>query len=302
MIISLMPVYLITPEIMKHFSNSKRVLVIDLILISAIGLLFFFNHRSIIRDVTDEYEANPHADNLLEQIWTLGSEECSPENDLDYARKIRALICEDSFYNGNVDQALTDVAETSERITDSGSQQDINTWTDILRLLASIRTSLSYDTILSVVPDNELVYGEYVAWHNLMETMAYYLDFTYSAASYRAVPEDKNCRIIYWLNYRREALEKERDILTGELFYVISESMTDSLKQDSDFQAFFHKYYSESYPNSMWSEVRPAFYDWCAARNKLAEQLAPRASQSYREYTKEIIDRMFSFIEGLRYM
>ena len=84
---------------------------------------------------------NPHAYRLLIQLSELGNEESSPMNDLNYARAVREIIRNDSYYNGSVEKALSDVAHISEIITDSGSQLDINTWTDYLRLVASIRTS-----------------------------------------------------------------------------------------------------------------------------------------------------------------
>lgn len=82
---------------------------------------------------------NPHAYKLLVQMVNLSGEDSSPMNDLNYARAIREIINKDIYYRGNVDKALEDVANLSETITDSGSQADINTWTDYLRLISCIR-------------------------------------------------------------------------------------------------------------------------------------------------------------------
>lgn len=71
--------------------------------------------------------------------------------------------------------------ELSEKMTDSGSLSDINTWSDRLRLLSSIRTSPAYDSLMNIYSDNESIIREYVAWNNLIEAMAYYQDYQYSA-------------------------------------------------------------------------------------------------------------------------
>lgn len=258
-------------------------------------------------DVDDPYwkdmrKENPHAYRLLIQMMELGCEDSSPTNDLNYARAIREIIRADSYYKCNVDKALSDVAVVSETITDSGSQSDINAWTGYLRLIASIRTSLAYDNVLYEMPDNEWINKEYVAWHNLVEAMAYYLDFIYSTETYLAVPEDKNNRIIAWLDYRRESLNREREILSGKLVYSMPVALTDSIKGETDFIDFFSRYHSYSDPyhyHPIWNEVKAAFDEWCLARIKIAEQLDPHASLSYKEYSRQVVDGMFTFIEEI---
>ncbi len=258
-------------------------------------------------DIDDKYwkmmrKKNPHAYGLLIQMLELSGEESSPINDLNYARAIREIVNKDSYYKGNISKALDDVANLSETITDSGSQTDINTWTDYLRLISSIRTSLAYDTIVSNATENEWLNKEYVAWHNLTEAMAYYLDYLYSSETYRAVPEEKNNRIIQWLDYRREALDKEQEILSGKVFYSVPTILNDSIKQDDDFIDFFSQFHSYSTPDfyhPMWNEIKAAFEEWTFARAKIAEQLNPHTSLSYKEYSKQVVNGMFSFIEGM---
>ena len=245
---------------------------------------------------------NPHAYRLLIQLSELGNEESSPMNDLNYARAVREIIRNDSYYNGNVEKALSDVAHISEMITDSGSQTDVNAWTDYLRLIASIRTSLTYDTILSARQNNEWIKKEYISWHNLMEAMAYYLDYLYSAETYRAVPEEKNHRIIGWLDYRRKCLDKEQEILSGKLVYSLPTALNDSIKKNADFEDFFSNYHSYSDPyyyHPMWNEIKTAFDEWSLARIKIAEEFDPHTALSYKEYSRQVVDGMFSFIEGL---
>lgn len=245
---------------------------------------------------------NPHAYRLLVQLSELGNEESSPMNDLNYARAISEIIRNDPYYKDNVEKALSDMAHISETITDSGSQLDINTWTDYLRLIASIRTSLSYDAIMSAKQDNEWIKKEYTTWHNLMEAMAYYLDYLYSAEIYRALPEEKNNRVIAWLDFRRVALEKEMGIFSGKLTYTAPVTLADSIKREEDFNDFFCHYHSFTDPyyyHPMWNEIKAAFDAWSFTRDKIAEQLQPHVSLSYKEYTLRVINGMFSFIEGL---
>lgn len=245
---------------------------------------------------------NPHAYRLLIQMLELSGEESSPINDLNYARAIREIVSRDSYYKGNINRALDEVAKLSETITDSGSQSDINTWTDYLRLISCIRTSLAYDTVLNSVTDNEWMDKEYVAWHNLIEAMAYYLDELYSAETYRAVPEEKNGIITEWLDFRRASLEKEREILNDKLIYSVGEAKADSIRGESEFQDLFRKFHSSSDPyyyNPMRNEIKAAFDEWKFSRAKIAEQLEPHTSLSYCEYTREVVDSVFSFIEGL---
>lgn len=245
---------------------------------------------------------NPYTYRLLVQLSELSCEENSPMNDLNYARAVREIIRNDSYYNGNVEKALSDVAHISERITDSGSQLDINAWTDYLRLMASIRTSLSYDAVMSANQNNEWIKKEYTAWHNMMEAMAYYLDYLYSAETYRAVPEEKNNRIIGWLDYRRKCLDKEQEILSGKLVYSLPTALNDSIKKNADFEDIFSKYHSYSDPyyyHPMWNEIKTAFDEWSSARIKIAEELDPQTALSYKDYSRQVVDGIFSFIEGL---
>lgn len=245
---------------------------------------------------------NPHAYKLLAQMVNLSGEESSPINDLNYARAIREIVNKDTYYKGNIRKALDDVASLSETITDSGSQTDINTWTDYLRLISSIRTSLAYDTILTSDDDNEWLHKEYVAWHNLVEVMAYYLDELYSTETYRAVPEEKNNKITAWLDYRRSCIDAESKILDNKLIYSANPAKADSIKGKSEYQELFSKFHSYSEPyyyNPMWNEIKTAFDEWQFSRAKLAEQLEPHTALSYREYSSEVVDSIFSFIKGL---
>lgn len=245
---------------------------------------------------------NPHAYKLLVQMVNLSGEDSSPMNDLNYARAIREIINKDIYYRGNVDKALEDVANLSETITASGSQADINTWTDYLRLISCIRVSIAYDSILTYADDNEWVNKEYVAWHNLMEVMAYYLDELYSTETYSAVPEEKNNKIIAWLDYRRSCIDAENKILDNKLIYSVSPAKADSIKGKSEYQELFSKFHSYSDPynyNPMWNEIKTAFDEWQFSRAKLAEQLEPHTALSYREYSSEVVDGIFSFIKGL---
>lgn len=271
---------------------------------------FLGRTQNINPDIDNQYlkamrKTNPHAYKLLVTLSELGVEESSPVNDLNFAKAIREVVNKDSYYRGNLNKALEDIDQLSETITDSGSQTDINTWTDYLRLTASVRTSLAYDTLMSDVPDNKWIDREYVAWHNLIEAMTYYLDHLYSAETYRAVPEEKNMSILGWLNHRRVALSKEQDILSGRLVYSVEPDKADSIKTDSDFDEFFSNFHSYSDPyyyNPMWNEIKTAFDEWVFARTKIAEELDPHKSLSYKEFSREVIDSVFSDIKELDFL
>lgn len=260
--------------------------------------------RDVCLDVKGTYwermrTENPHVYKLMIQIYDLAAVEGSPMNDLNYARAIKRII--DSDYNGDVDKALQDVADLSYTLT-YGSQSHINMWTDYIRLISSIHTSLAYDSMLSAWPDNEWIFKEYVAWHNLLEAMFCYLDYLYGSQIHQSVPEEKNEKVTEWLDYRRECLEKERDILTGKLLYSVEQAKADSIRNYTDFEEFFSKYhhYSEPYYyHAMWYELKFALDEWAFARTKIAEGLGWRESLSYREYSKEVVDGIFSAIEEL---
>lgn len=152
--------------------------------------------RDVCLDVKGTYwermrTENPHVYKLMIQIYDLAAVEGSPMNDLNYARAIKRII--DSDYNGDVDKALQDVADLSYTLT-YGSQSHINMWTDYIRLISSIHTSLAYDSMLSAWPDNEWIFKEYVAWHNLLEAMFCYLDYLYGSQIHQSVPEEKTRR------------------------------------------------------------------------------------------------------------
>lgn len=260
-------------------------------------------------DIDDYYwkamrQENPHAYKLLIQMLDLSGEEGSPTNDLNYARAFREIIDHDSYYKGNIDKALNEVAKLSARITDSGAQSDINRWTDYIRLISSIRASLAYDPILTSDDDNEWLHKEYVAWHNLVEVMAYYLDKLYANEGYLAVPEVKNNIITRWLNSRKTSLEEEQEILINRQSYSVDPTMTDFLSSNAERQNFFDEYHYPSDPyyyDPMWNEIKPAFDSWVFARAKLAEQLDPHTALSYREYSRVFVDTVFSFIKRLQY-
>ncbi len=256
-------------------------------------------------DIEDKYwkemrKENPHAYKLLVQLATLGSVESSPVNDMNHAKAIREIIQKDSYYKGNITKALDDTEKLSETITDSGSQSDINVWTEYLRLISSMRTSLAYDALMSAIPDNKWIDKEYVAWHNLLESMAYYLDYLFSAESYLAVPEERNIRIKKWLDYRRECIELEHAIISDNKEYAVSPQKNDSIRGKTNFDelfSHFHNYFEPYYYHPMWNEIKVAFDEWIYARNKIAEQLEPHPSLSYREHSREVVDSMFSVIE-----
>lgn len=287
----------------KYFSNAHFV---PHFLDSEISVdEFLTRSQDICLDIDGQYwkmmrKENPCVYKLVVQIYDLAAEECSPINDLNYARAIRMII--DSNYNGNINEALQDIINLSKMLTYSSSQSAVNMWTDYLRLISSIRISLAYDSMMSTWSDNEWIFKEYIAWHNLIEGIKNYLDYLYEWKMYSSVPEEKNYKVIGWLDYRRKCLEKERDILSGKLVYSIEQTRADSIRNYADFEAFFshfHMYTVPYYYHAMWNEVKFAFDEWIFARTKVAEGLGELVASSYKEYSKEVIDGIFSAIEEL---
>lgn len=91
-------------------------------------------------------------------------------------------------------------------------------------------------------------------------------------------------------------------MLSGRLVYSVEPNKVDSIKTDSDFDEFFSNFHSYSTPyyyNPMWNEIKTAFDEWAFARTKIAEELEPHKSLSYKEYSREVIDSVFSDIKEL---
>ncbi len=239
---------------------------------------------------------------LFLQLVALSTEESSPVSDMNYAKAVSELISRDPHYKGNIINALNDVESLTESFTDSGSPFDFNTWEDVVRLKSSIMTSLAYDQLMSSVPDNEWIEREYVAWHNLIEVMAYYLDYISTSDLYHVITDKRSLFIKEWLDARREAIAKEHDIIISNQSYSVSPEKSVCLKTESDFNEFFwnfHSTYNPYYYNPMWNEIKTAFDKWIFARIKISDELEPQQSLSYQEYSREFVNEMFSFIEAM---
>lgn len=259
----------------------------------------FDNENDFGEEILKEH---PHAYKLIARMTEMGCEKSSPKSDLNYAKAIKEIIQKDSYYKGNIDKAMEDVATASEYLGDSGSQASLNEWTEYLRLIASIQISLTYDSLFSLFPNNDLLIKEYIAWHNLMEAMAYYQDYMYSIQYYRGVTAEKNLQIIRWLDYRREALLKELDIISGNLAYTIPLDTITLIKGKREYDEFFSIYHSPNDPyyyDPMWNEIKAAFEVWTSIRIKIADQLESNQAVAYTEYSKEVSNSIFSFIESL---
>lgn len=289
-------VYYPNPHLEPHFAQDE------------VSVSEFINlAETVDYDVDNDYweimlQENPQAYKLIIQMTVMGSEKSSPASDLNFAKALREIIQRDAYYKGNIEKAFDEVETTTVTLTDSGSQAAINEWTEYLRLISSARTSLTYDSLFSLFPDNELLREEYIAWHNLIEAMAYYQDYIYSIQYYRGVPTEKNLQIIKWLDYRRDALEKEREIISGNLTYSITSNQADTMEVKRKYDEFFSIYHSSKNPyyyDPMWNEVKAAFDTWTSVRMKVAEQLEPSRALSYSDYSKEVSNHIFTFIEEL---
>ena len=243
---------------------------------------------------------NPHAFRIVVHMFEIADEECSPINDLNYARAIREIVRKDKYYKGDINKALSDIENLSGILTDSGSQLDINTWTEYLRLISSIRTSLAYDLLISSNQDNEWIRKEYVAWHNLTEAMVYYLDHLYSYKTYRAVPEEKNNQIIRWLDFKRNAVGIDQDIISNTSDFETTKAYL--VRDPEEYENFFKNFRNSSneyFYHPMWNEIKYAFDEWRCAREKVAESLDAHQRVKYEEFSRDLAASLFLFISEL---
>lgn len=238
---------------------------------------------------------------LLVLIAEFGGDSPSPVNELNFGRAVKKIFADDTCYKGNIEKAFEDVARLRESM-ETDPEGIIEQYSAILLRMAKVKTALAYDEAITDMSDNESIINEYTAWHHLMEAMENYLDYLYTFEAERPEPANKESVIIGWYDQRGESLQKDREIISGKLIYALDTFKAVSLRSDSDYMEFFSNFHSYSRPyyyHPMWNEVKTAFDEWRNTRETIAGQLDPHASLSYREYSKEVINSVFSCIEGL---
>ncbi len=239
------------------------------------------------------YTSNPTAYTLLYRISNMAGEECSPTNDLNFAKAVEYYVNKDAHYKGNLDKALGEM-EAILHIFDGNTETDAY-GAECERLLSNLRMSVCYSDMIDEYPIYE---EEYIAWHNLIEVIAYYNDYIYENDDWNHSYKGTECKKAGWASTRLSQLTVEREILSGTVSYT---SSSDSLKTLSDILRISEKYYSPKAPeyyNPMWYEIRPAVMAWLEVRDKIADSLSADRAKSYRKQTKAVTDWIYDLIKS----
>lgn len=249
-------------------------------------------------------QEDPHAYSMLCKIMAMSGAECSPANDLNYARAVVSVINADPYYKGDVDKALKDVDGLLE-ILGGGDQSDLNMCADLERLMESLRLSLEYDRVTTL---GRNCYDEYVAWHNLMEAVVNYYEYvSYNSDWYSCKPMDMELEKMFWLRDRLRMLEVECKIISGRGTYSKSDLTLDLEDEDVltyddalEVLACFHSDKSPEYYHPMWNEIRPALEAWLSARRRISESLSDDRRADYDMTTKALESRFANIVCDLK--
>jgi len=165
------------------------------------------------------------------------------------------------------------------------------------RLLSNFRMSVCYSDMIDEYPIYE---EEYIAWHNLIEVIAYYSDYIFENDDSwsQCMAMDYETEKAGWFSSRLSQLEEEKEILAGMVSYTAS---SDSLKTLTDVLRISEKYYSPKAPeyyHPMWYEIRPAVEAWLEVRDKIADSLFADRAKSYLEQTKDVTDWIYGLIKS----
>lgn len=242
------------------------------------------------------YRANRNAYTLLEQIYNMANVESSPENDLNYARAVHALIKNSLYYRGDSIRAFNEIDALTGYLQ-AGNTADMTAYARYRRLMASIRLS---DTYSSLIADLPYYIDEYVAWHHLMEAIAHYADYKSNSDEwYQCKFMDEDLERAQCLDNRRELLEMEKDVLAGS---GLPEGADKPLMTAEDIATIFSNYHSPDVPeyyHPMWNEIKPAFERWAEVREEIAGILPLDEEASYRHTTALVTDRIYHIIAPL---
>ncbi len=245
---------------------------------------------------------NPEGFRLLSQVLMVDKVYPSALNNLNYIRAVKQLVKENLRYKGDLHRAMTELDQLCNYGTASGSSSDSNKYHDYQRLLCFVEFMQKYDNLLSAFPDNKLIFGEYQAWINLIQTMSLRLVDMYEQSG-RYDAEDITRFKKDWFAVREAGLPTELAILTGTSSYTVPAAEATKLSTDKDFDALFANFApypdGSDYEDTMYTKVRPAFNDWRKAREAVARSLPANQARSYSEYTRVMTDAIFKTIKGL---
>lgn len=239
---------------------------------------------------------NPSACRLLEYVFNMWGEECSPTNDLNFARAMRYFIAKD--YNGDETAALAEVHSIL-KMLGSGSTQDMTLSMSIERCLENMQLSWEYERIIIDFP---LYEAEYIAWHNMTVAIANYMNFLYDNTDwYQCKRMDNEETIRDMCIDRKEQLKIERQILIGKMNYSVNNDTIKTLADiDSITQQYHHPEFN-GYYHPMWHEIRPTIKEWLQSRDDIASSLSPDKAKTFRNLDRELIDRLYYSIKSLDY-
>ncbi len=241
------------------------------------------------------YTSNPIAYTMLYRMSNMAGEECSPANDLNFVKAVEYYVDKDAHYKGNLDKALGEIDSIVE-ILGAGNTGTMTACAEYERLLSNLRMSVCYSDIID---EYSFYKEEYIAWHNLIEAIAYYSDYISENGDwYQCKAMDYEFEKAGWFSSRLSKLEEEKEIMAGMVSYTAS---SDSLKTLTDVLRISEKYYSPKAPeyyHPMWYEIQPAVKAWFGVREKIAESLSKNRGKSYREQTKVVTDWIYGLIES----
>lgn len=240
-------------------------------------------------------DENPKAYRILEHIFNMWGVEGSPTNDLNFARAMHYFIALE--YGGNDVKAIKELDDIL-YILGGGNTQDMNYCTSISRCISNMQLSWAYEKMQIEHP---LCIKEYEAWHNMIEAIAYYIDFLYGQTDwYQCKRMYDEQTLISIFDKRRKFLEQEKKILDGGNYHP----MSDSLKTVADIDSILEMYHSPKSPeyyHPMWNELRPTIKEWVETRDSIASKLSSLKARNYRKLNGDIIDYIYHRIKGLDY-
>ncbi|MDE6097381.1 MAG: hypothetical protein K2L80_08365 [Muribaculaceae bacterium] len=248
-------------------------------------------HDGCLKEMMD---LNPAAYRLLEHILNMWGEECSPANDLNFAKAMRHFILKE--YNGNQKTAIAEVESILE-IPGAVNIQDMTFCMSLSRCMANMQLSWEYE---QMILDYPLYEAEYTAWHNLVSALSCYMDFLLENTDwYQCKYMDHEETLMDIFSERQDQLKRERLVLNGKAGSVVA---ADNMKTAADIDSILNQYHSaeaSGYYHPMWNEIRPAIKKWIQTREQIAMSSAPETAESLNSINLEFIDRLYHRIESI---
>jgi len=160
------------------------------------------------------YTSNPTAYTLLYRISNMAGEECSPTNELNFAKAVEYYVNKDARYKGNLNKALEDMELILHIL--KGNTETNEYGAECECLLSNLRMSVCYSDMIDEYPIYE---EEYIAWHNLIEVIAYYGDYIFENDDFwsQCLAMDYETEKASWFSSRLACLKKKEIFYQGRL-------------------------------------------------------------------------------------